>query len=111
MHHDNALAHVSHLICSFLAKHKATILPHLPYAPELAPADFFLLPKLKATLKIYSFQTKDEIDENSYSMTAVTIHENLFQATLKKMKTLEQYIVNTRDKSEYKVVNSLIKFL
>jgi hypothetical protein len=32
-------------------------LSHLPYSPDLAPADFFLFPKLKTTLKGHRFQT------------------------------------------------------
>jgi hypothetical protein len=31
--------------------------PHPPYSPDLAPADFFLFPKLKTTLKGRHFQT------------------------------------------------------
>jgi len=34
---------------------------HPPYYPDLAPADFFLFPKLKTTLKGRRFQTIDEI--------------------------------------------------
>jgi len=36
-----------------------------PHSPDLAPADFFLFPKLKSTLKGYRFQTIEEIKENS----------------------------------------------
>ena len=38
LHHDNALAHVSLLIFSYLAKHQISIMPHPPYSPDLAPA-------------------------------------------------------------------------
>jgi transposase len=39
--------------------------PHPPYSPDLAPADFFLFPKLKTTLKGRRFQTIEEIQENA----------------------------------------------
>jgi len=41
LHHDNALAHVLLLICSYLAKHQTFVVPHPPYSPDLAPADLF----------------------------------------------------------------------
>ena len=48
--HDNAPAHTSAIVTAFLKKEKATVLPHPPYSPDLAPCDFFLFPKLKAFL-------------------------------------------------------------
>lgn len=45
LHHDNVSAHTSLLVCSYLAKHHTTIVPHPPYSPDLAPADFFQFPK------------------------------------------------------------------
>jgi len=41
LHHDNAAAHSSLLICEFLSKHEMTVVPQLPYSPDLAPADFY----------------------------------------------------------------------
>ena len=61
LHHDNAPAHASLLICSYLAKHQTSVVPHPPYSPDLAPVEFFLLPKLKTTLKGSCFQTTEEI--------------------------------------------------
>jgi hypothetical protein len=45
-------------------QHEHTVLPQPPYSPDLAPADFYLLPKLKSTLKGRRFQTTQEITEN-----------------------------------------------
>jgi len=64
LHHDNAQAHKSFLIRSYVAKHQTFVVPHTPYSPDLAPADFFLFPKLKTTLKGRCFQTIVEIQEN-----------------------------------------------
>jgi len=65
LHHDNAPAHVSLLIREFLTKHETTVVPQPPYSPDLVPADFFLFPKLKSSLKGRRFQNVEEIEENS----------------------------------------------
>jgi len=57
LNHDNAPAHASLLIRSYLAKHQTSVVPYPPYSPDLAPADFFLFLKLKTTLKGRRFQT------------------------------------------------------
>ena len=64
LHHDNAPAHSSFLVRNFLAKNETTVVPQPPYPPDLAPADFFLFPKLKSTLKGRRFDTFDEIQKN-----------------------------------------------
>jgi transposase len=51
LHHDNAPERASLLICEFLAENETTVVPQPPYSPDHAPADFFLFPKLKSTLK------------------------------------------------------------
>jgi len=65
LHHDNAPAYASLLIRSYLAKHQTLVVSHPPYSPDLAPADFFLFPKLKTTLKGRRFQIIGEIQENA----------------------------------------------
>jgi len=62
LHHDNAPAHASLLIRSYLAKQLTSfVVPHPPYSLDLAPADFFLFSKLKITLKGCHFRTIEEI--------------------------------------------------
>jgi len=83
--HDNAPAHMSLLICSYLAKHQASIVPHPPYSPDLALAEFFLFPKLKTTLKGHCFQTIEEIQENAIrELCAIT--ESTFQEAFQQWK-------------------------
>ena len=65
LHNDNAPAHASLLIREFLTKHETTVVPQPPFSPDFAPADFFLFPKLKSSLKGRRFQTEEEIEENS----------------------------------------------
>jgi len=64
LHHDNAPAHASLLICTYMAKHQTSVVvPHPSYSPELTPADFFLFLKLKTTLKGRCYQPIEEIQE------------------------------------------------
>jgi hypothetical protein len=60
-----------------------TVLPHPPYSPDLAPADFILFPKLKSTLKGRQFQTIQEITENS-QMELRAVPEKAYQDCFQK---------------------------
>ncbi len=51
LHHDNAPLHTAFIIQEFLANHGVATLPQPPYSPDLAPPDFFLLPRIKRSLK------------------------------------------------------------
>jgi hypothetical protein len=66
-------AHASLLTRSYLAKHHTSVVPHPPYSPYLAPANFFLFPKLKTALKLRRFQALKEIQENTIrELVAIT---------------------------------------
>ena len=71
LHHDNAPAHASHLVQSFLEKHQIAQVTQPPYRPYLVPCDFWLFPKLKSPLKGKKFQTIDEIEENTMGQLMV----------------------------------------
>jgi transposase len=47
LHWDNAPVHTAMVILEFLAKKRTKLLSHPPYSPDLTPADYLLLPKLK----------------------------------------------------------------
>ena len=61
LHHDNAAAHASLLIRSYLANHQKSVVSQPPHSPELNTPDIFLFPKFKTTLKGRRFQTTEEI--------------------------------------------------
>ena len=44
---DNAPSHNAAIVKKFLANRNIAVLHHPPYSPDLAPADYFLFPKLK----------------------------------------------------------------
>jgi len=95
LHHDNAPAHASFLICSYLAKHQTSIVPHPPYSPDLVPAGFFLFPKLKTTLKGRRFQTIEEIQENVIrELRAIT--ESAFQEAFQQWKKCWEWCIASR---------------
>ena len=95
LHHDNALAHASLLIHSYLLKHQTSVVPHLPYSPDLAPAEFFPFPKLKTTLKGRCFQTIQEIQENAIrELCAIT--ESMFQEAFQQWKKRWEQCIASR---------------
>jgi histone-lysine N-methyltransferase SETMAR len=49
-HWDNAPVHTAEKVQRFLAKRQIQVIPHPPYSPDLAPADYFLFPMLKREL-------------------------------------------------------------
>ena len=51
LHHDNAPAHSALSIRQFLAERNVPTLEQPLYSPDLAPCDFFLVPKLKGVIK------------------------------------------------------------
>ena len=61
LHQDNAPAHNTLSVKTFLMKHKITELEHPPYSPDLAPCDFFLFPKIKSALKGTRFESVDAV--------------------------------------------------
>jgi len=96
LHHDNAPAHALLLIHSYLAKHQTSVVPHPPYSPDLAPADFFLFPKLKTTLKGCHFQTTEETQENAIrELRAIT--ESTFQEAFQQWKKREWRVASRGD--------------
>ena len=64
LHHDKAAALSSLLIRVSVTKNETTLVPQPLHLPILAPADFFLLTKLKSVLK-GRFESVEEIKGNS----------------------------------------------
>jgi len=85
--HDNAPSHNAAIVKKFLANRNVAVLHHTPYSPDLAPADYFLFPKLKFSLKGRHFQTVEEI------RCAVTSELNNISKTtfLEGMKKLKEH--------------------
>jgi len=54
--HDNAPSHNAAIVKKFLANRNVAVLHCPPYSPDLAPADYFLFPRLKFSLKCGIFK-------------------------------------------------------
>ena len=78
LHRDNAPAHAALLTRRFLTDNNMTVVPHPPYSPDLAPSEFFLLPKLKMKFKWRRFQTMEENQAESQAVLN-TLREIDFQ--------------------------------
>ena len=63
-HHDNVLAHVSHLVQGFFAKYQITQVTQLPLQPRFGALWLLAFPKTKTPLKEKRFQTVGEIQGN-----------------------------------------------
>jgi hypothetical protein len=61
LHPDNAPAHSSHLIQSFLTEHGIPAVCQAPYSPDIAPCDFWLFPKLTRPLKGSRLESHEDI--------------------------------------------------
>jgi len=59
--------------------------PHPPFSPDLAPADFLLFSKLKTILKRRRFQTIEEIQENAVRELR-TVTESSLQKEFHQLK-------------------------
>jgi hypothetical protein len=84
LHHDNAPAHSSHLIQSFLAKHGFPVVCQAPYSPDMAPCDFWLFPKLKRPLKSSQFDSREDSMRNA--MEPRSLPEEAFQNCFQQWK-------------------------
>jgi len=65
LHDDNAPSHRAHVVTEFKTKNSINTIDQPPYSPDLAPADFFLFPKLKLPLRGHRYESIEDIKENS----------------------------------------------
>ena len=95
LQHDNASSNSSFLVRDFLAKHATSVLPQPPYFPDLVPADFFLFPKLKSTLKDPRFESIEAIKTNSLAHLR-SIPKTAFQECFRTLKKRWQRCIQSR---------------
>jgi transposase len=72
-----------------------TVLPQPPYSPDLAPAEFFLFPTLKSTLKGRRFESTEAIKTNSLAHLC-SIPKTAFQECFRTMKKRWQQCIQSR---------------
>ena len=89
IHHDNAPIHRSNLVQSFLKNNRIEQTGHPPYSPDLAPNDFWLIRKIKISLRDEIYRTEDELLEKVVEITNSIPEEEFtkcFDRWLERMK-------------------------
>ena len=81
--HDNAPSHNATIVKQFLAKWKVTVLNHPPYLPDLAPADYFLFPKVKSHLKGRLFDLISDIQTAATSTLNTHAKDDFYKGNQK----------------------------
>ena len=67
LQHNNAPSHNATIVKRFLSKKSLTVSyhpPQVPHQPGLAPADYFLFPKVQPNLKGRSFDSISDVQNN-----------------------------------------------
>ena len=59
--HDNAPAHRSAVVKSYLEEFHIQVLPHTPYSTDLSPCDFWLNAYIKSCLQGRKFETRSAV--------------------------------------------------
>jgi hypothetical protein len=72
------------IVKQFLAQQKVTVLDHPPYLPDLAPADYFLFPKVKSDLKERLFDSISDI-QKAVTGTLNTFAKDNFYKGIQKL--------------------------
>jgi len=75
--------HNATIIKQFLAQRKVTVLDHPPYSSDLAPADYFLFPKVKSHLKGHLFDLISDIQKAMTSTLNTTAKDNFYKGIQK----------------------------
>jgi hypothetical protein len=60
-------------VSQFLAGKGISAMAHLPYSPDLAPADFWLFPKLKSVLKGKHYLDVEDINPINIFLTDIPV--------------------------------------
>jgi histone-lysine N-methyltransferase SETMAR len=82
LYNDNAPCHRAFLR-EFLANRNMLLFPHSAYSTDLAPADFYLFPKMKMQLKGRHFHTVAEIQRESQKVMDL-LTQNDFKAAFQQ---------------------------
>jgi len=79
----NAPSHNMTTVNQFLDQRKITVLDHPPYLPDLAPADYFLFPKVKSQLKKRLFDSISDIQKAVTNTLNTTAKDNFYKGIQK----------------------------
>ncbi|GFY03017.1 mariner Mos1 transposase [Trichonephila clavipes] len=95
LHHDNAPSHTCFVVTEHLTRNRIVTFPQPPYSPDLAPADFFLFPKVKTTLQGRHHWTLDDVKRDcTHALKDVSVGD--FQGTYEAWKRHLQKCVHAQ---------------
>jgi len=81
--YENAPSHNATIVKQFLAQWKVTVLDHPPYSPDLAPADYSSLRKVKSHLKGCLFDLISDIQKAVTSTLNTTAKDDFYKGIRK----------------------------
>lgn len=90
--HDNAPAHKSALVNSYLEDNHIETLPHPPYSPDLSPCDFWLNPYIKNYLRGRRFESRQAVGSALFQCLNTIPKEAFKNAFTEWIKRLEKCI-------------------
>jgi len=100
--HDNAPAHCAIRVHQFLAQRGVRVLHHPPSSPDVAPADFFLFPRLKSIMKGARFADVAAIQERATAVLRSILKEAFADSFLKLCERCQKCVVKDGDYFEGK---------
>ena len=81
--HDNARSYNVTIVKHFLTQQKVAVLNHPKYSQDLAPADYFLFPKVKSHLKGHLFDSISDIQTAATSTLNTISKDEFYKGTQK----------------------------
>jgi histone-lysine N-methyltransferase SETMAR len=90
--HDIAPSHNATILKQVLAQRKVIVLDHPPYSPDLAPADYFVFPKIKSHFKGRLFDSISGI-QKAVTCTLNTTAKDDFYKDIQKLCDLANLYV------------------
>lgn len=90
--HDNAPAHKSAVVTSYLSDNNIDTLPHAPYSPDLAPCDFWLNSLNKNYMRGRRFESRHAVGSALFQCLNIIPKEAFRKAFSDWIKRLEKCI-------------------
>ena len=107
---ENAPAHSAIHVRQFLAQKMVAVLDHPRYSPDLAPADFFLFPHLKAVIKVARFADVHSIRDRVTDVLR-SIPQEAFAECLRKLYECCQTCVDSGWRLFWRTIKKICLYL
>ena len=95
LYHDNAPSHTCSKVTDYRTQNGVATISQPPYSPELVPADFFLIQKVKPSLKGHHHRTLSAVKE-AYTRNLKDLPESAYQGACDSWKSRWRKCVNAQ---------------